>query len=69
MRGYICDDILNAEEIQYSPQDDRHKWDACSCCLAEIEQVYDDPLTEEEIDALLAWEENTGFFDLENIPD
>lgn len=70
MRCYICDAILSKDEAQYAPHNDRHKWEPCGSCLAQIDEVYDDPLSEEEIDRLIEWEEETGALEaLEESPD
>jgi len=53
MRCYICDVTLSAEEVRFNK--DHDKFDPCSSCLAEINEVFG-PLTDDEVDEQLALE-------------
>lgn len=51
MRCYICQTVLTESSIQWN--NDHKDWDPCPTCLIEINEVFSDPPTEEEITAQL----------------
>ena len=56
MRCYICDAVLSPEEVHYNRKYEDEKYgpyDPCNRCLSEIDEAFEDPLSEEEIDGLL----------------
>ena len=55
MRCFICNAILLPEEVKFNKK--HEEWEPCNRCLHEIEEVFEDPLDEEEIDRLLIEEE------------
>lgn len=54
MHCHICDAILGESEIKYNK--DCQEFDPCSYCLQIISEVFDDHLTEDEIDRLIDFE-------------
>lgn len=55
MHCHICDATLSLDETRWNR--DHLDWDPCTQCLLVINSVFDDHLTEEEIDRLLGSEE------------
>jgi hypothetical protein len=56
MRCYICEAVLAPEEVHYNNNYEGQKYgpyDPCGRCLAEIDEAFEDPLSEEEIDDAL----------------
>lgn len=56
MRCHICNAVLSAEETQYNVKYEGEKYgpyDPCGRCLSIIDEAFEDPLEEEEIDELL----------------
>lgn len=56
MRCYICNAVLTPEEVQYNRKYISQKYgpyDPCRRCLNAIDEAFEDPLSEEEIDSLL----------------
>lgn len=51
MRCHICDKALSEAETRYNK--DHEEYDPCSFCLQVISEVFDDHLTEDEIDRLI----------------
>lgn len=51
MRCHVCNSILQPEHISWNS--DHQDWDPCPKCLIEIEEVFSDPLDEDEITRLL----------------
>lgn len=54
MKCYICDHTLSDQEVSWN--NDCQQWEPCSSCLIAISEVFEDKLTEEEIDEALAYE-------------
>lgn len=54
MKCHICDATLGDSEIKYNK--DCQEYDPCGYCLQIISEVFDDHLTEDEIDQLIAFE-------------
>ncbi len=55
MRCFICNSGLNPEEIHYDKRYEGEKYGPyvpCGTCMNEIHEVFDDHLTEEELDRL-----------------
>lgn len=56
MRCYICNSILGAEEVHYDTryEDDKHgPYSPCAKCLFVIDEAFEDPINEEEVDFIL----------------
>lgn len=51
MKCNICDKTLSEAETRYNK--DHEEYDPCSYCLQVISEVFDDHLTEDEIDRLI----------------
>jgi len=51
VRCAICDKSLSESETRYNK--DHEEYDPCSFCLQVISEVFDDHLTEDEIDRLI----------------
>lgn len=61
MRCFICDANLTPEEVHYNTKYEGQKYgpyDPCRRCLSEIDEAFEDPLNEEEIDSLMEDDED-----------
>lgn len=57
MHCYICDAVMSPEEMSYDRRYEGQRFGPfppCRACLTFVDEVFNDPLTEEEIDWLLA---------------
>lgn len=54
MKCHICDHTLTTGEVQWNK--DHKDWDPCLKCLEIINDIFNDVLTEAELDYLLEYE-------------
>lgn len=54
MRCAICDKPLSPDEIQWHPL--HNDWDPCGTCQTVINEVFEDPLDEDEVSRLISLE-------------
>lgn len=55
MKCYICDKTLGNDEIKHDPKYGHGNYDPCGSCMEIIGEVFE-PLTEEDVDAQIAYE-------------
>ena len=74
MRCYICDSVISGDDIEYDARYEKEKYGPycpCASCRIAIDESFEDPLSEEEIDRLLEAEDepeqeiSTGYQDVD----